>query len=1288
MSLLSWNCRGLGNLRAIQFLKEIVFQKKPNVIFLCETICKNDKINYVKRLLGFEGSYVVEARGHSGGLAMLWKKEEEGQLLGFSHNHIDLEVRIEGCPLFRASGIYGEPQRSLRGNTWRLIHQLSGQYSLPRCLFGDMNNTLSHSDKRGGRSYPNWLLNGFQDVVSECHLIDMELRGYPFTWEKGKGTSQWVEASLENLEITVSDHCPIWVNLAMSKPIVFKKKFRYENAWSREPMCRQIVQANWDSTPNSSLNVKLHSCSMALAEWGSDITGFFNKKIKSCNKILKKLKGRSDQLAVSKYKETQSQLCEALTKKEIFWRQRSKQLWLRPKYQIVKLKNSNGVWVDWDSGLREVMVTHFTDLFTASGSNGQQVIDCIPVKVNANQNQDLLLQVEDIEVRKALFQMHPDKSPSPDGFNPDFYQKHWDIVEKDIVDMVQRFFTSGEFPEYLAETNIVLIPKKSQPVSMNDLRPIALCNVIYKIVSKVLANRLKGVLSKVISETQSAFLPGRLITDNILVSYEIMHYLKRKQKGKKGFMAIKLDMSKAYDRVEWSFLEAVLRKLGFQEQVIRLIMKCVGTVSYNFVAGGQEVGPIIPSRGLRQGFSALLRDFEKRGRLHGCKVARGAPMVSHMLFTDDSYIYCQASEEGALSMMELLDCFQIASGQQVNLQKSSLFFSPNTSPEDRNKICTIMGINEAGENSFYLGLPNTLGRNKTALLGFLKDKMRKKIQSWEGRFLSKAGKELLIKTVAQSLPSYAMNVFLLPIETCQKMEQLMCKFWWQASTKNNKGIHWKSWDRLTEHKSKGGMGFRNLRDFNISLLSKQGWRLLCQPHSLVGRIFKARYYKNGDFLSAELGGNPSFVCCSILEAQDVVREGVRRRIGNGSSVSALLDAWLPDDDNPKVTSTHPALLGQCVNSLMVSGECSWDVDLVLDLFNNRDAHLILSIPLSSSRVDDTWYWCLEKTGHFTVKSAYKSLQVRKETGSQPNSSPVCNGIWKLRVPPKVKDLLWRAASECLPTKTRLQSRQVQVDNLCPSCWEHASIDRDVQGVVSFAGWLEKMFNRVDEATRISIVVTCWALWKTRNDLVWSNKSSTAANVTLLAQTTLANWSQAQDKALVATPGFFTEADGLDKWQKLTAPTIKINTDAAIFDSNGSYRFVCVARNAAGEMLEALTSCRAGIVQPELAEAMGVREALSWIKKKGWIGTIVETDCLTVVQAIRSNLPLLSYFGSIISDCKELLKQLCGVSVNFVKRSANSVAHSFARASYFIADRTLSSNDVSTELLHVIMNDCN
>lgn len=177
----------------------------------------------------------------------------------------------------------------------------------------------------------------------------------------------------------------------------------------------------------------------------------------------------------------------------------------------------------------------------------------------------------------------------------------------------------------------------------------------------------------------------------------------------------------------------------------------------------------------------------------------------------------------------------------MNLNKSSVFFSPNTKEEDRNSICSVMGINEAGEDSMYLGLPSTLGRNKTVVLGYLKERMRQRIQRWEGRFISKSGKEVLIKTVAQALPNYAMNVFLLPIELCKEMEQLMCKYWWNSSSQSNHGIHWKSWKGLSVHKSKGGMGFRSLRDFNLCLLGKQGWRLQSQPETLVSRIFRARY---------------------------------------------------------------------------------------------------------------------------------------------------------------------------------------------------------------------------------------------------------------------------------------------------------------------------------------------------------------------------------------------------------------------------------------------------------------
>lgn len=182
-----------------------------------------------------------------------------------------------------------------------------------------------------------------------------------------------------------------------------------------------------------------------------------------------------------------------------------------------------------------------------------------------------------------------------------FYKSFWETIGDDVIREVRNFLRGGLMPDSWNDTVVVLIPKVQLPKKLKDLRPISLCNVVYKIASKVLANCLKIILPEIISQNHSAFVPGRLIADNVLIAYEMNHSMQNKRSGGDGYVVLKLDMSKAYDRVEWSFMEKIMRKMGFHERWISLIMQCISTVTYRIKVNGSLTEQIIPSRGATTG---------------------------------------------------------------------------------------------------------------------------------------------------------------------------------------------------------------------------------------------------------------------------------------------------------------------------------------------------------------------------------------------------------------------------------------------------------------------------------------------------------------------------------------------------------------------------------------------------------------------------------------------------------------------------------------------------------------
>ena len=275
-------------------------------------------------------------------------------------------------------------------------------------------------------------------------------------------------------------------------------------------------------------------------------------------------------------------------------------------------------------------------------------------------------------------------------------------------------------------------------------------------------------------------------------------------------------------------------------------MRCVTTVSYSFRINGKISNSFQPLRGIRQGdplspylflivvegLSALIKKSVEEGVLEGIFVCRRGPKISHLFFTNDSLIFCKATLSDCDPLQWIFQVYKMASGQQLNCAKTSLFFSTNTLREIQEEIKIRFGAQVIKQHEKYLGLPSLVGRNKRANFNDIKDKFSKKLAGWKGKLLSKAGKEVLIKAVAQAILTYTMSCFKILDSLYDELTSMIRQIWWGQRGKEKK-MAWLSWDKLCEPKECGGMGFKELKYFNLALLAKQGWRLQTGHNSLL-----------------------------------------------------------------------------------------------------------------------------------------------------------------------------------------------------------------------------------------------------------------------------------------------------------------------------------------------------------------------------------------------------------------------------------------------------------------------
>ena len=493
----------------------------------------------------------------------------------------------------------------------------------------------------------------------------------------------------------------------------------------------------------------------------------------------------------------------------------------------------------------------------------------------------LLAPVALDEIRHVVFSIANEKAPGPDGYSSFFFKQTWPIVGGDFCAAIQDFFHTGRLLKQVSHSIIALVPKSGNVSSPADFRPISCCNVIYKVLSKILASRFAQVLHEMVSPMQNAFLGGRYMSDNINLVQELLRQYCRKRSSPRCLL--KVDFKKAFDSVQWDFLESLLCHLGFPAHFVVLVMQCISSASYSVAVNGDLHGFFSGQCGVRQGdplspymficcmeyFSRMLSlaSQQEGFRYHPKCAAQG---ITHLAFADDVLLLARGDLSSVSCIMQQLTIFGRTSGLHINPQKSFIFFG-GVSYVQKLAILSASGFSEGQFPFTYLGVPLSPHRLLASQFTPLLQDLHSSIQGWMGRYLTYAGRLELLRSVLFGKVQFWLNIFPVPDSVLKQIISICRNFLWTGDAcRGNSAIV--AWKNVCFPKNEGGLGLFDLQARNRSFLSKQLWNIHLKSDSVWIRWIHHFYLSSDSVWSVQAHHSSSPLWKSIITVRDVISQ--------------------------------------------------------------------------------------------------------------------------------------------------------------------------------------------------------------------------------------------------------------------------------------------------------------------------------------------------------------------------------------------------------------------------------